>query len=345
MEFNKHAAVVLPVRLIQWAAGMVLIAAGLGFAILFGLQFPHSPKLDGLWLIGQIHQYQDPMVSEVAPWFDTRWPSAALSFVPLAVALGVWASKIVLDMIFLRVRRLLRRLVPPPRPAVAMDAAAFGLAGEAPTISADSEHAREELLKRYREIETALKASKRKLCAFLSVDIVGSTQMKIGERDADIGATFQAYEEMLKKIFEQYGAWKQAWTPDGVMICFLQLDLAVGAAQRILQNLKKFNENDNRLRTPIRVRCGLNEGDVPIFEDSKLEKIADRSIDVAGHMQKQGTIDTLWVGANVYERLSDRTGFRSNGQQVDGFPVYEWTPESAAETKAATPKVTIPTKA
>jgi class 3 adenylate cyclase len=335
VEFSKHTAVDLPVRLVQFAIGILLIAAGLGFVILFGLQFSHSSRIDGTWIIGQIHLYQDPMVSEVASWFDTRWPSSSLSFVPLGVALASWGCKILLDMAFLRVRRVLRRLVPPPRPAVALDAATMGLFAGDSTISADSEHAREELLKRYREIESALKSAKRKRCAFLSVDIVGSTQMKIGERDADIGATFQAYEEMLKKIFEQYGAWKQAWTPDGVMICFLQLDLAVGAAQRILQGLKKFNEHDNRLRTPIRVRCGLNVGEVPIYEDSKLEKVADHSIDVAGHMQKQGNVDALWVGHNVLEKISDQSAFHPTGQTVDGFQVFEWTPESAVASKEA----------
>ncbi len=340
MGFSKNTAVELPVRLVQFALGVVLIVGGLGFVVLFGLQFPHSPRIDNTWILQQIHIYQDPLIAEVASWFYARWPSSTLSFVPLGMALVSWGAKIVVDIALLRVRRVLRRLVPPPAPAAAMDAAALGLLAGDSGINADSEHAREELLKRYREIESALKSSKRKRCTFLSVDIVGSTQMKIGERDTDIGATFQAYEEMLKNIFDQYGAWKQAWTPDGVMICFLQLDLAVGAAQRILHGLKRFNEHDNRLRTPIRVRCGLNEGEVPIYEDSKLEKIADRSIDVAGHMQKQGNVDALWLGQNVLERISDSAGFHSTGQTVDGFQVFEWTADGATAAKSGETPVT-----
>lgn len=343
MAFGKHTIVDLPFRLLQFAIGVVLIVGGLGFVVLFGLQFPHSSRIDSTWIMGQIHIYQDPMISEVAKWFDSTWPSGSLSFVPLGMALVSWACKILVDLVFLRVRRLLRRLVPAPKSAVALDAAALGLFTGDSGISADSEHAREELLKRYREIESALKTAKRKRCTFLSVDIVGSTQMKIGERDADIAATFQAYEEMLKKIFDQYGAWKQAWTPDGVMICFLQLDLAVGAAQRILHGLKRFNEHDNRLRTPFRVRCGLNVGEVPIFEDSKLEKVADRSIDVAGHMQKQGNVDALWVGQNVMEKLSDSAGFFPTGQEVDGFKVFEWNPEGVPPAQPA-PKPQAPAK-
>jgi class 3 adenylate cyclase len=135
----------------------------------------------------------------------------------------------------------------------------------------------------------------------------------------------------LRKIFarDQFDAWKQAWTPDGVMVCFLDLDLAVGAAQRIIQALKKFNQEENKLKTPFRVRCGLNVGEVPIFEDSKLEKIADHVIDVAGHMQKHGTPDTLWLASEVYEELKDKKGFRALDEvTVDGFSVYEWSPDS-----------------
>lgn len=334
MQINKRSVALFPIKLIQFAIGIVLIAAGLAFVILFGLQFPHSPKLDGTWLIIQIHRFADPALSQAATWANVSWPSSSTSFLPLATALVTWGGKIILDVIFLRFRRVVIKLVAAPKVAGA-DLGLGVLAGEDASASADSEQAREQLLKRYREIESALKGAKRKRCAFLSVDIVGSTQAKVGERETDIAVTFQAYEEMLKKIFEQYGAWKQAWTPDGVMICFLQLDLAVAAAQRILQSLIKFNEADNKLRSRFRVRCGLNEGEVPIYEDSKLEKVADRVVDVAGHMQKQGAADTLWLGEEVYNRLGEKSGFRPTGQVVDGLPAYEWSLESAQKSSAA----------
>jgi class 3 adenylate cyclase len=241
-----------------------------------------------------------------------------------------WVIKIAADAAFQSSHRLIGRLLPTAQHAAV---AAGGLPGtlgfDSDATSADSEKAREDLLKKYREIENALKSSKRKLCTFLSIDVVGSTQMKIGERETAIAATFQAYEELLRKIFDQYGAWKQAWTPDGVMICFLDRELAVGAGQRVLQSLKKFNENDNKLHTPFRVRCGLNEGEVPIYEDSKLEKIADRVIDVAGHMQKQGTPDTLWLPSEVYNGLGNKAGFQPVETVVDGYQVYVWKPASA----------------
>jgi class 3 adenylate cyclase len=332
VEVNRRSLAIFPIVLTQKVVGLSLIAASVGLIILFGLQFPHSPKMDALWVIERLHLYGDPLLSQLAPYLNSHWPQQTISFVPLIVALAVWAVKLTLNLGFQRARRAVAKMMPLKGKQAAP---ITGLLGEEEAVlGADTEQARDQLLKRYREIEGMLKAAKRKQCTFLSIDVVGSTGMKVGERPTNIAATFQAYEEMLKKIFKQYGAWKEAWTPDGVMICFLQVDLAVAAGIRILTRLDRFNEHDNKLRTPFQVRCGINEGGVQIFEDSKLEKVADRVIDVAGHMQKQSNINTLWMGAEVYNHLADKSGFKPIGKEVDGYKVYEWAVE---QTEAAAP--------
>ena len=263
------------------------------------------------------------MISGAGSLFGLHWPTPGYrSLLPLGTCAAAWGIKVLFDELFRQFTRLQK---PAQKPKL------LTTEGLAEVGGADSEKARTELLKKYQEIEKALKAAKRKRCTFLSVDVVGSTQMKVGkDLDTEVRPTFHAYEEMLRKIFarDQFDAWKQAWTPDGVMVCFLDLDLAVGAAQRIIQALKVFNEEENKLKTPFRVRCGLNRGEVPIYEDSKLEKIADHVIDVAGHMQKHGTPNTLWMPTEVYEDLKDKKGFRSLDEvTVDGFSVYEWSPD------------------
>jgi len=110
------------------------------------------------------------------------------------------------------------------------------------------------------------------------------------------------------------------------MVCFLDVDMAVGAGQAVLRELRRFNLNQNMLRSRIAVRCGVNAGEVPIFEDSKLEKIAHRVIDVTGHMQKHASPNTLWLSAQVANHLGDKSGFNPVEQQVDGHRVYEWSP-------------------
>lgn len=59
-------------------------------------------------------------------------------------------------------------------------------------LAADSEEAREELARKYRQIEQALKEAPRKRCTFLSIDVVGSTVMKAGENEIAITVSFKA---------------------------------------------------------------------------------------------------------------------------------------------------------
>lgn len=335
MGATVSSVVLFAIRVVRRTIGWALLLVVAGFLILFALQFRHAPKLDALWLIVRLHQWGDPVLGKVASGLHMTWPPPSFSFLALVLALGTWLVKLGVDATLLRGHRLLGRIMAAPQTAGAAEAGVGSdeLAG----LPADSGRSHEMLLKRYREIEVALKSALRKRCAFLSVDVVGSTAMKAGEDTTAIAATFQAFEEMVENICEQHGAWKIAWTPDGVMVCFLQLDLAVAAGQHVLLSLKKFNQTENKLRTSFRVRCGLNEGEVAIYEDSKLEKVVDHVIDVAGHMQKQGRPNTLWLSAEVYELLADKSGFRLADSEVDGMKVYEWALEfrQAPAMKAA----------
>jgi class 3 adenylate cyclase len=108
------------------------------------------------------------------------------------------------------------------------------------------------------------------------------------------------------------------------MVCYLDVRHAVVAAQRVLKGLKALNTNLNELGQPFRLRCGLNEGDVIIFEDSRLEKVADHAIDVAGHMQKNARPNSLWLSSEVYDHLEEKSGFHPAHARVDGFEVLEW---------------------
>jgi class 3 adenylate cyclase/tRNA A-37 threonylcarbamoyl transferase component Bud32 len=321
---SASTAVLFPLKALRRMLGWALLLAVGGFLVLFGLQFSHAPKLDTLWVIIQLRQYGDPLLKYLGAFVGAGWPATpSYSFLPLVLALATWGLKVGSDAGFQWLLKSVSGVLAGKKAKEAEETLIPGLSG----MRADSKRSREELLKRYRELESALKSSKRKRCAFLSIDVVGSTKMKEGQQETDIAATFQAYEELLNHIFEEHGAWKVAWTPDGVMVCFLQVDLAVAAGQQVLKGLKEFNATENRLRTSFRVRCGLNEGEVAIYEDSKLEKVADHVIDVAGHMQKQAAPSTLWLGTEICNLLGDKTGFHPTGQVVDGLQVSEWSAE------------------
>jgi class 3 adenylate cyclase len=297
-------------------------AISLGYGAIMFLEVAHAPGLASSRPMLLAARWLSPSIHTVSSWFGWYWPRGAhLNFAPLILAVAALIATNVITGIIsnaissIGVRRLLFGAIPTGTPA----------ASPQPEIRrAETEKERTALLKRYRELEDALKSSASKSCTFLSIDVVDSTQMKVGENPTAIAATFQAYEEMVKQTFESHEVWKSTWTPDGVMCCFLDHQLALRAAQQILVALPAFNAGQNRLKTPFKIRCGINKGDVTIFEDSQLEKVSDHAIDIAGHMQKYAGDNALQLSVAFYDELEDKSGFSETGREVDGMPTCEW---------------------
>jgi class 3 adenylate cyclase len=304
-----------------------LLAVAGFYLVLFATQFLHSPAWDKTWWVVQVRSLGEPLVIQLFILIKSQWPTFKWGgYLPLAMAFAVGIVKVGVGAVLVPVLGELRKGVAELElKPQAQEAAVRG----AENKRVDSELDRDELLKRYREIESALRKTERKRCTFLSIDVAGSTKMKEDELELPVTITFQAYIKMLEGIFDKHSAWKQSWTPDGVMVCFLDLESAVAAGQEVLRQLRVFNRTENLLRSRVAVRCGLNEGEVAIFEDSKLEKIAHRVIDISGHMQKQARPDTLWMTAEIHDKLADASGFKPTGKQVDGHHAYEWSPSLA----------------
>ncbi len=329
MPLTARSIVLGLLAFVRTIVSVVGVLAALAYVGLFVLELVHLHNLALNPFVVRVAHLLAPSILAVSHWFGWRWPSGqTANWAPLLLAVGVAIARSLIDGALDRLDTALQRSWKPAAPRGA-DTAQANASRYA--LSAQSESDRTLLLKRYREIEDALKSTARKSCTFLSIDVVGSTEMKRGERETAIAATFQAYEEMVRRIFAQYRVWKDTWTPDGVMACFLDRDLAVAAAQQVLVALAAFNASENQLRTPIAVRCGLNEGEVVIFEDSALEKVADHVIDVAGHMQKHAGADALQISDAVYARLAKPEGFAATGRDVDGFATYEWAPTRPTE--------------
>ena len=311
-------------RLVLSIAGIVF---GVGYLGIFGINLLHQESLVETGPLHLVVRLLEPSIRAVANWL----PYAGKSYAALILGIAAWVIKSIVDSMVIQAEMMVRRVWKPAEPRAMRTRAEMAARY---TLSADTERDREILLRRFRDIEKAIKTAARKPCTFLSIDVVGSTTMKKGERASAIAASFQAYEDMVRHIMSEYSVWKDTWTPDGVMACFLDRDLAVAAGQSILKALEYFNDHENHLRTRIQVRAGVNEGEVSIFEDTQLEKVADHAIDVAGHMQKHASEDGLQISDVVYNQLKDQSGFRSTGRNVDGFPTYEWTPVRSAPAPA-----------
>jgi hypothetical protein len=324
---NIGAYLLLVLRATRFIVDAAFVVALGALLILFGLQFPHAARIDSLWLLQKLHLWGDPALAGVAAKFDWVWPSEGLSLLPVGCGFVLLAAKIAWDTLMTRLARFVQKRLPLPDKTLALSASASSQGISVSTtllaLAAVSDKAMAKIQRRYERVGHRLEATKPRRCAFLSIGVVDAEEMKRGDSDK-VTRSFDAYEEMLEETFRVTGAWKEAWTPENVMVCYHDVHGALEAAQRVLKGLEDLNSNLNELSQPFRLCCGVNEGEVVIFEDSKLQKIADRVIDVAGHMQKRARPNTLWLSSEICDRLEQKVGFHPANAQVDGLTVCEW---------------------
>lgn len=295
--------------------------------VLFVLGLVRGGRAPQLPVIQLLHQAVDPVVG-LATGLKLNFSYRGVSFLLPGLAVGVWLLRQFVNRQLATLEGRLR--MPPAESRGAMRALMDEKQAEAVTKSGPREVARGSLLREYAQAKRILGEAKRQM-AFLSIDVVGSTKMKLGEDKIVIEHAFSEYKKFLERIFREFKMYKVAWTPDGVMTCFPTTDDAVGAARKLLTELDWFNRDVHQLHTQFRVRCGLNFGEVLVPDPKPLEEISDEVIDVAGHLQKYAEVDSLWVSAEAYRRISDRSGFTHVEKQVDNRDVYAWRRASPLE--------------
>jgi hypothetical protein len=88
------------------------------------------------------------------------------------------------------------------------------------------------------------------------------------------------------------------------------------------------------MRTPFRIRCGVNAGRVQFDASMRMEEMSDNVIDVAGHMQKHADPDTIFVAADLVRGRRWKRDFAPANTEVDGFAVAVWRGPSADAPEA-----------
>lgn len=182
---------------------------------------------------------------------------------------------------------------------------------------------RKKLLKEFAHIKRELEKHGRDM-AFLAVDVVDSTGLKAGEDSASVQHDFHEYQDFIQAKFKEFGYITATWTPDGVMACFNTIQNAVEAGQAIINGLPYFNSHVKLIKKEFQVRCGVNGGFVYYDGSIPLENFSDRTIDIAGHMQKHAPPNTLFIAKQMIEPVLSRANFRASERVVDGLEVFEW---------------------
>jgi class 3 adenylate cyclase len=95
------------------------------------------------------------------------------------------------------------------------------------------------------------------------------------------------------------------------MSFFRDADDSVAAARAIVTGLARFNESDNMLGRPFRVRAGIHTGRSAV--DLASGVAYSPVLDAAGHLQKAAPIDGVLISEETAQELSSREGLVEAG--------------------------------
>lgn len=167
-----------------------------------------------------------------------------------------------------------------------------------PELSAQPELSRAKLLEVLFELQHALEAQKQHR-AFLSIDVVDSSRMKLEASDLAVEHSFGRLHRWLGDEVRACGGELHSAAGDGMMCLFADETQALRAARRIQEGIHRFNREQNRLGVPFRLRCGVSAGEVAIEPGTPLGSVQSAIIDRAAALQRRAGPGGVVVGSET----------------------------------------------
>lgn len=188
----------------------------------------------------------------------------------------------------------------------------------------DRNMARQDLLKQLVDLQDQLREGQQ-AATFLSLDVVGSTKMKLEADPLAVEFTFTEYHQYVERIAEMHQGKIHSTAGDGITVSFEHPQNAFVAARKIQTALVEFNAFRNKLDVPLQLRAGIHTGQVLAPEAGNMASINFASvIDIAAHLQKECPIGGVAVSdaaaqtiaGGVHAIGTDRITVHGNGATI-----------------------------
>jgi pSer/pThr/pTyr-binding forkhead associated (FHA) protein/class 3 adenylate cyclase len=149
--------------------------------------------------------------------------------------------------------------------------------------------------------------------SFLDLDVVDSHGMKVtAARPEHIIVSFERFRGFASLVVQEHEGQVLNSNGDELMCFFSEPRQAVRAAVALLDRLAVFNESENLLVRPFRVRQGIHSG--ASLVDRARGVAYSPVLDVAGHLQKYAPVDGLLVSAETLALLPPNMRFEPAGE-------------------------------
>jgi class 3 adenylate cyclase len=160
---------------------------------------------------------------------------------------------------------------------------------------------------------------------FLSVDVVGSSEMKRSAPELAVEHAFGLYRIWMEGVVRAHGGEMESAAGDGVMAIFPTDAGALKAARQLQEELPRFNQAQSHLPQPFHIRCGVSAGEVAIEEGMPLGHLHSPVIDRAAALQKRAAPGDIVVSGEVTATaLVELGGLAPLSDPIAGEPAFSW---------------------
>jgi pSer/pThr/pTyr-binding forkhead associated (FHA) protein len=158
--------------------------------------------------------------------------------------------------------------------------------------------------------------------SFLDIDAVDSYGLKArASRREYIIISFERFRAFAMGIIDEFDGQFLNSNGDELMSFFESPIQAVRAASALLERLDEFNEKENLLGGPFRVRQGIHTGHCLVDRDRGVAY--SDVLDVAGHLQKEADTNGLLISEHTLKQLPEGIPFEpADPLPKQGIPTY-----------------------
>ncbi len=131
-----------------------------------------------------------------------------------------------------------------------------------------------------------------KTVTVMAVDASQSTEMKHGQEPMAVEYSFRSYQDWIASVCHKFGGQIHSTAGDGAIVSFSDAVKAYLAAKCLQSTINQFNQEENRLKKPFRIRIGIHTGQILGEIDSV---VFTSVIDIAAHLEEVAPVGGIAI--------------------------------------------------
>jgi serine/threonine protein kinase len=173
------------------------------------------------------------------------------------------------------------------------------------------------------QVKEAIDKGFKRQLTIVMLDLAGSSKIKIPNQTLVADRAFQDYRKTINRLLDSHGCERYEWSGDGAISLFPEPIGAVDAAVKVQRAVSEVGDRHDELPDALKVRIGIRTGLVYYDPRRTLGEFASRTVDQAGHLEKDCPPGLIRLGDATIKAIGDRYAVKSLGLNRDEIEVFE----------------------